>query len=153
MQYSTYDNLENVTMAGNCIKGTQDPSMLLLDLHENLQLSQEEIFNLKIIISNIFINDVFLNVFLTTAYSYKHVSVTNDNIWVKSSYVYLFMHLNSCHSNTVGLQVQQRCDKFSIPYKFIFLYWNYTVCFIKNLESVLNPLKTTLVLVVLMMMI
>ena len=67
-------------MAGNCIKGTQDPSMLLLDLHENLQLSQEEIFNLKIIISNIFINDVFLNVFLTTAYSYKHVSVTNDNI-------------------------------------------------------------------------
>ena len=73
MQYSTYDNLENVTMAGNCIKGTQDPSMLLLDLHENLQLSQEEIFNLKIIISNIFINDVFLNVFLTTAYSYKHV--------------------------------------------------------------------------------
>ena len=67
-------------MAGNGIKGTQDPSMLLLDLHENLQLSQEEIFNLKIIISNIFINDVFLNVFLTTAYSYKHVSVTNDNI-------------------------------------------------------------------------
>ena len=142
MWYSTYDNLENVTMAGNCIKGTQDPSILLLDLHENLQLSQEENFNLKII-SNIFINDVFLNVFLTTAYSYKHISVMNDNIWVKRSYVYLFMHLNSCHSNAVGLQVQQRGDKFSIPYKFIFLYWNYTVCFIKNLESVLNPLKQT----------
>ena len=67
-------------MAGNCIKGTQDPSILLLDLHENLQLSQEENFNLKIIISNIFINDVFLNVFLTSGYSYKHVSVMNDNI-------------------------------------------------------------------------
>lgn len=63
----------------------------------------------------------------------------NDNIWVKGSYVYLLIHLNSCHSNTVGLQVQQG-DKFSIPYKFI-PYWNYTVCFIKNFEFILNALK------------
>ena len=141
MRYSTYDNLENVTMAENCVKDTQDPSILFLSLHENLQLSQEEKFNLKIIISNVFINDICLNVFLTTAYSYKHISVMNDNIWVKGSYVYLLMHLNSCHSNTVGLQVQQWGDKFSIPYKFIFLYWNYTVCFIKNFEFILNALK------------
>ena len=35
-------------MAENCVKDTQDPSILFLSLHENLQLSQEEKFNLKI---------------------------------------------------------------------------------------------------------